>query len=194
MSARPLLAIFVGGKSRRMGAPKGLLEAPATGSSILEHLVSLGHEARFPVALVGDAAPYAALVKNVPRIDDDPPGAGPLGGLHAALRYAAQNEIAEVVTVACDMPFVSLEALAQIAAHPRGAPVVAARRVSDGPWEPMLARYDVPALLDEVDSALRNGCRSFQALFSSLSVEPFPLSPAVDRALRDWDTPDDLGA
>lgn len=177
-----------------MGTPKGLLEAPSIGSSILEHLVSLGRQAGFPVALVGDAAPYAALAKGVPRIDDDPPGAGPLAGLHAALRYAARGQTARVIAVACDMPFISLEALTELAEHPSDAAVIAARRAPGAPWEPMLARYDAPALIDILTSALGNGCRSFQQFFASLGVEPLRLSPAVDRALRDWDTPDDIGA
>jgi molybdopterin-guanine dinucleotide biosynthesis protein A len=57
----------------------------------------------------------------------------------------------------------------------------------------MLARYDAPALVDVLDAALGRGCRSFQQLFSSLEIEPLHLSPAVDRALRDWDTPEDIG-
>jgi molybdopterin-guanine dinucleotide biosynthesis protein A len=194
MSARPLLAVFVGGRSRRMGAPKGLLEAPGTGLPIVERLASLGREAGLPVVLVGEAAPYAALAKRVPRIDDDPPGAGPLAGLHAALRYAVQQQADHVFAVACDMPFVTVEVLQQLADHPSGAAVVAARRTPQSPWEPMLARYDAPALVDVLDAALGRGCRSFQQLFSSLEIEPLYLSPAVDRALRDWDTPEDIGA
>lgn len=38
MLAPPLLAIFVGGKSRRMGEPKGLLSIPGSTEPILEAL------------------------------------------------------------------------------------------------------------------------------------------------------------
>jgi molybdopterin-guanine dinucleotide biosynthesis protein A len=194
MSARPLLAVFVGGKSRRMGTPKGLLEAPGSGSPILERLVALGREHGLRVVLVGDATPYATLAEGVPRIADDPPGAGPLAGLHAALSHAAENHCKRVIAVACDMPFVSAEALSELLDHPSDAAVVAARRASDAPWEPMLARYDAPALVGALRAALAGGQRSFQQLFASLEVETLPLSPAVDRALRDWDTPEDIGA
>ena len=36
MADRPLLAIFVGGQSRRMGTPKGLLPAPGNDEPIIE--------------------------------------------------------------------------------------------------------------------------------------------------------------
>jgi molybdopterin-guanine dinucleotide biosynthesis protein A len=194
MPAHPLLAVFVGGKSRRMGTPKGLLGVPGTGLPILERLVSLGREAGLWVVLVGDATPYATLAKDVPRIADDPPGAGPLAGLHAVLRYAVQIQAAHVIAVACDMPFVSVEALTELANHPSGAAVVAPRRTPEDPWEPMLARYDASALVDVARAAIGRGDRAFQQLFASLEVESLHLSPAVERALRDWDTPEDIGA
>jgi len=194
MSGRALLAIFVGGKSRRMGVHKGLLEAPGSGLPILERLVALGRSAALPVVLVGDAAPYDALAEGVPRIPDEPRGAGPLAGLHAALRHARSAHRTHVIAVACDMPFVSDEALKELVTHTSEAPVLAPRRSVEGPWEPMLARYDPAALVDVLDAALADGQRSFQRFFSSLEVEPLPVSPAVERALRDWDTPADIGA
>ncbi len=117
-----------------MGTPKGLLEAPGSRSSIPEHLVSLGREVGLDVVLVGDATPHEGLAKGVARLADDPPGAWPLGGLRASLRYGVQEHHSHVV-----------------------------------------------------------GHRSFQRLFASLEVEPLRLSPAVERALRDWDTPEDVG-
>ena len=45
MVARPLLAIFVGGKSRRMGEPKGLLPVPGGVEPIVEALVRRAREA-----------------------------------------------------------------------------------------------------------------------------------------------------
>ena len=194
MSGRPLLAVFVGGKSRRMGTHKGLLEDPRSGLPILEHLVSLARDAALPVVLVGDAAPYDALAEGVPRIPDEPRGAGPLAGLHAALRYARRARRTHVIAVACDMPFVSEEALNEIVSHRSEAAVLAPRRGDDGPWEPMLARYHAAALVDVLGAALAEGQRSFQQFFSSLEVEALPLSSAIDHALRDWDTPDDIGA
>ena len=192
MVARPLLAIFVGGKSRRMGEHKGLLPIPGGAEPIVEALVRRAREAGFDPLLVGDATPYAHLAADVRRIADDPAGAGPLAGLQAALRHALSTGRSRVVTVACDMPYVTPEALQQVRDHRSEATVVAPRGGPGAPWEPMLARYDAARLTDALAAAISQGQRSFQKLFASIEVEALPLTPAVERALRDWDTPDDV--
>jgi molybdopterin-guanine dinucleotide biosynthesis protein A len=194
MRARPLLAVFVGGQSRRMGTPKGLLRAPDGGQPIVEALCRQGLDAGFALALVGDAAPYAGLAQDVPRLADDPADAGPIGGLHSALRFAEAHSHRVVVATACDMPRVSAAVLEELSTHPSHAEVLAARRHSDAPWEPMLARYDTARVLGALDAALAEGVRSFQRLFDRLEVEAWPLTPQIERALTDWDTPADVGA
>lgn len=192
MAPPPLLAIFVGGKSRRMGEHKGLLPVPGGAEPIVEALVRRAREAGFDPLLVGDATPYAHLAEGVIRVEDDPPGAGPLAGLQAALRHALNTGRSRFVTVACDMPYVTPEALQQVRDHQSEAPVVAPRRGPDAPWEPMLARYDAARLADALAEAISQGQRSFQKLFASIEVEAPPLTPAIDCALRDWDTPEDV--
>lgn len=192
MVARPLLAIFVGGKSRRMGRDKGLLLVPGGTEPIVEALVRAGREAGLDPVLVGDAAPYAQLAEGVTRVDDDPQGAGPLAGLQAAARTALSSGCSHFVAVACDMPHVTAEALVQTCGHPSEALVVAPRRGPGAPWEPMLARYDALQLVDVLADAISHGTRSFQQLFASIEVEALPLTPAIERALEDWDTPDDI--
>lgn len=175
-----------------MGKHKGLLLVPGTAEPILEALIRRGREAGFDPVLVGEARPYRGLAEGVTRLDDDPPGAGPLAGLHAALRHAVETGRSELVAVACDMPFVSTEALTEVRNHQSGAAVVAPRRAPDAPWEPMLARYDARRLPDTLADAISRGERSFQKLFASIEVEALPLSAAVERALEDWDCPADI--
>jgi molybdopterin-guanine dinucleotide biosynthesis protein A len=88
---------------------------------------------------------------------------------------------------------VTAEVLNEIVTHPSDAAVLAPRLAPDGPWEPMLARYDANALADVVRAAIVRGERSFQGLFAGLNVEPLPLSDDVKHALRDWDTPEEVG-
>jgi len=64
--------------------------------------------------------------------------------------------------------------------------------VGDAPWEPMLARYDAVRLADPLAEAISRGETSFQKLFASIEVEALPLREAVERALEDWDRPEDL--
>jgi molybdopterin-guanine dinucleotide biosynthesis protein A len=190
--AAPILAIFVGGRSRRMGVHKGLLPVPGGSEPILDALVRRGREVGLLPVLVGEATPYDQLARGVARIDDEPPGAGPLAGLHAALRHALRAGSSQVIAIACDMPHVSPEALRQVRDQASDAPVVAPRRGTDAPWEPMLARYDAARLADLVEQAIVQGRRSFQQLFSLAEIEPLPLSSAIERALEDWDTPQDV--
>ncbi|MFW6051958.1 MAG: NTP transferase domain-containing protein, partial [Myxococcota bacterium] len=97
------------------------------------------------------------------------------------------------VAVACDMPHVTVEVLRRLVAAPGEAAVVAPRRGPDAPWEPLLARYDSPRVRPVLAQALARGERSFQALLGRLPVQALPPDPALERALEDWDAPDDLG-
>jgi len=175
-----------------MGRHKGLLPIPGSSQPILEALVRRGRDAGFEPVLVGDAKPYAQLAEGVLRLDDDPPGAGPLAGLHAAVRYAVTTHRSRLVAVACDMPFVGSDALTYALHYQSEAIVVAPKRAADAPWEPMLARYDPHRLAAPLAKAISQGQRSFQTLFASVEVEALPLSEAVVRALEDWDRPEDL--
>jgi molybdenum cofactor guanylyltransferase len=186
----PLLGIFVGGRSRRMGGqPKGRLPSPTTGAPLIVALAHAGRAAGLEPVLVGDASPYADLVPDVPRLADDPPGVGPLGGLSALLAHAGEGR---AVAVACDMPHVTAEVLADLWAQP-AAPVVAARRTPDGPWEPLLARYDAPSVAPFLRQILATGERSFQGLLGRLQVHPWVPTGEAARTLEDWDRPEDVG-
>ena len=160
-----------------MGEPKGLLAVPGSAEPIVEFLVRCGREAGFDSILVGESTPYERLAEGVPRIDDEPPGAGPLAGLHAALRHALRTGRTKLVAIACDMPYVTPEALEQARDHWSRATVVAPKRAPGAPWEP---------------AAISRGERSFQTLFASIEVEALPLSEAIERALQDWDSPADI--
>lgn len=192
MHRRPLLAIFVGGKSQRMGTHKGLLPSPRGTETILEALVRLGRETGLYTVLVGDAAPYERLVPEVVRVDDDPSHGGPLAGLRGAAHHALSTGHSHLVAVACDMPHLTPGALAEVCDHPSDAAVLAPRRAHHGPWEPMLARYDAQRVADVLDERTLVEARSFQRFFSMIDVALLPLSPLVERALHDWDTPDDV--
>jgi molybdopterin-guanine dinucleotide biosynthesis protein A len=192
-TAPPLAGIFVGGASSRMGRPKGLLHAPGTEETLIERLVGVARASGAEPVLLGDAAPYAALAPDVPRLADRPEGIGPLGGLKALLDRAGNRY---AISLACDMPYVDEDALRALMAVTDDQPtaeVVAARRGSGAPLEPMLALWHAPRVRPALAKALEEGVRSFQALFAALAVVELELTPALARALVDWDTPEDLG-
>lgn len=187
MDERPVLAILVGGQARRMGGrPKGLIEAPGGGETLIERAVRVGREAGLEPMLVGDAAAYEGRVPDVPRIADDPSGIGPLGGLSAVLSRAKGRD---VILIGCDMPSIDVAVLRRLIDHPGRAPVLAARR--DDRFEPLLSRYRESAETAIV-TALAAGVRSFQELLALLDVDELEVDEGIARALEDWDAPEDV--
>lgn len=175
-----------------MGEPKGLIRVSGGSQTILERIVERGRDAGLLPFLVGDASPYSGLVTELTRVDDDPRGSGPLGGLRAALAYARDAGQRHVIAVACDMPHVMTEAFLLLRDHPSDAVILAPRRGPEAPWEPMLARYDADRLIPVLDDVMAGGRQSFQQLFSEVEVWPIELTPAIERSLDDWDTPEDV--
>jgi molybdopterin-guanine dinucleotide biosynthesis protein A len=187
----PLLAIFVGGASRRMGGhPKGLLRAPE-GGSIVERWRSLAPAAGLSASvLVGEAGAYAHL--GIQSIADEIPEAGPLGGLVGVLRLRPE---AQVVAVACDMPYVTADLLRRLAFSEVEARVLAPWR--DDRYEPLFARYDRARVLPLAERQLTGGAsgdRSLQKLLREAGAQRFALSEQEWPLLADWDEPADTRA
>jgi molybdopterin-guanine dinucleotide biosynthesis protein A len=180
--------IFVGGKSSRMGRPKGLL--PVQGEPLLRRLVRAGEAHGLRLCLVGDAAPYASLDLGLPLVPDVPGGAGPLGGLVALLRWSGA---ADVIAVACDQPYVTADAVGQLLQPLAVEGVLTLRRAPGAPLEPFFARYHAPRCLPLLEQALAEGCRSLQRALARLPVALLPATDALLAATHDWDTPEDVG-
>lgn len=183
-----LVGVFVGGASRRMGSPKGLLEL--RGEPLVLRLVrlarALGPRAS-EVVLVGERPEYAAL--GLPTLRDggargQRASVGPLGGLVSLLEHAGPRW---ALALSCDLPFVSLELLAALLDAPDAAVVAPVR---DGRFEPLVARYDAARVLATAWSRLERGERSLQGLLAEVSASPFVWTRPDE--LDDWDTPDDV--
>jgi CTP:molybdopterin cytidylyltransferase MocA len=95
--SRLLGAVLAGGQSRRFGSDKALAELDDR--PLIAHAAAALEPYVDTVAICGRAfAPYLALA------DRPAPGLGPLGGLAAALRHAADNGFAQVLSIGCDVP------------------------------------------------------------------------------------------
>ena len=138
-------AVLAGGASRRMGTPKATLELG--GRPLLE----------YPLAAVQGAGLKAAVVAKrrttlpslaVQRWDEPAEPTHPLTGIVAALTAARGRP---VLAVACDMPFVTAELLAAVAA--RGGQGDLVLPEAAGRLHPLLARWD-PGLLPALRDAL----------------------------------------
>jgi molybdopterin-guanine dinucleotide biosynthesis protein A len=183
-SPPPLLAIFVGGASSRMGGhPKGLLRG-SDGVAIVERWLSLATTVGLSSVLVGQAPAYAHL--GIEAVADERPDAGPLAGLVGLLRSRAD---AQVVAVACDMPHVTAALLKRLAFAPDGPAVLAPWR--DDRYEPLFARYDRARVLPLAERQLAGGDRSLQKLLRDAGALPFALTDEEWPLLADWDEPAD---
>jgi molybdopterin-guanine dinucleotide biosynthesis protein A len=160
--------ILAGGASSRFGAPKAL--AKVGGRPIVERVRDALAAAAGEVVLVANAPELFAHLA-LPQRADAVPGAGPLGGVLTALRWARERGDEGVLCVACDMPFVPAELLRDLAERARAgdaALVVPGSRGRRGA-EPLCAWYSV-RLLATVERAVADGERA--------------LYPLLDRAER----------
>jgi molybdenum cofactor guanylyltransferase len=182
------LAIQAGGQGTRLGGvAKGLLSVE--GLTTLERLVALGSHFADVVLVANVPEPYERF--GLRTVADMVEGKGAPGGVHAALGAARTPW---VFTVACDMPFVTVEA-ARVVLDARDATVDAVCFEHEGRWEPLLAAYR-SALAARWGDALKEdpSMRRVLMRFRTRVLDVGALR-AVDpglRALVNVNTPEDL--
>jgi molybdopterin-guanine dinucleotide biosynthesis protein A len=172
--------VLAGGRGSRLGgAVKGLIRLG--GERIVDRLLALGAE--WPSWLVAnEPGPYEDV--PVPVVADVVPGRGAPGGVVTALAVAGTEW---VLTVACDMPFVTRAAIdALLAAAAPDVDVVCFER--GGRLEPLLGLYR-RALLEDWAAKLDEQ-PSLQRLIRS--VRHRALTPGDGRVLDSLNTPEDL--
>jgi molybdenum cofactor guanylyltransferase len=187
----PVVGIFVGGQARRMGgAAKGNLLYQ--GRTILERTLEACRRA-IPepprVYLVGNSAAYP--VSGVERLEDEPQGRGPIGGLRALLEEArAFGGCA--LAVAGDMPFLTAALVERLISEQTCVAALAPREGSR--WQPLFARYASSEVLPAVEAVLARGDTALQSVFAELGplAAELPLSESEREALIDWDRPNDV--
>jgi molybdopterin-guanine dinucleotide biosynthesis protein A len=158
--------VLVGGKSSRMGRDKALL--PYRGSTLAKYIADAARAAAGSATLVGEPARFAHLGFRV--IPDSVAGAGPLGGIHAALRDTTADWN---LILACDMPEVSMDFLSLLITRAEASEADAF--IPAGPSgrpEPLCAVYHRRAL-PAFEAALARGVRKV--------MEAVECLPAVSR-------------
>ena len=175
MSGPPAGAVLAGGQARRFGGVAKGLETIG-GVRIVDRVVAALREVTSSVMLVGASPAIAATLPSLHRVADDVPGAGPLGGIIAALRGAG----GDALVVAWDMPFVDARHLRPLLAAGGDAEVVAWE--GDGRVEPLCALYRASAAR-ELAAAFAAGERSPREALRRLRVH------LVGRAASDGPSP-----
>ena len=126
------------------------------------------------VTLVGDPAVYSGL--GVPVIADATRGAGPLGGIVAALNHARSPWC---LVAGCDMPRAAsapFGLMLREAARSRADAVVP--RTPDGRLQPLLALYAKRAA-GPLSQALRDGTWKLSEALESISCHELPVKEQV---------------
>lgn len=187
-------AVLAGGASRRFGSPKAL--ATLDGESLLQRACAA-------VAAVADDAgvithlPAVVAASPLPTRPDVVPGAGPMGGLLTALRWAAERGHGHVLCVACDMPFLDAGVLRLLVAGARASgAAVTAPEGPDGRPEPLCAVYAVGCVA-EVAVRVDRGDVALHRLLEALPLHRVPAATmAADAplAFHNVNTRADLGA
>lgn len=165
---RILGAILAGGAARRFGSDKALAEW--RGQTLIDHVRA---------ALGPHVAGIVLCGRNLP--DRPAPDLGPLGGLNAALAFAADHGFDRVLTAPCDAPLLG-EALVRSLLASEGAAVVPQVPVI-GIWPATLAPHLDTWLAAGGDRSVRRW---------AAAVGATPLDIADDAVPANVNTPADL--
>jgi molybdopterin-guanine dinucleotide biosynthesis protein A len=186
--------ILAGGRSRRMGADKALLELG--GVPLISHIAArLSQIADTVVIACGEGEREDYRFLSLPMIVDRYPGLGPLAGLHAALSKSRTEWNA---VAACDLPFAPEELLKHmmdIAAAERTVEAVVPVNAA-GKVQPLLALYH-SNVLRSLEQALEQQRPRVMEWLGGLKVryvqeKDFPGSHrAQAAALLNMNTPED---
>lgn len=146
MDMEPKALILAGGKSRRLGKDKVLLDF--SGECLLTRTTQLASSVCHEVCVSGrDPMPLDANQdRPIGWIRDDIPGMGPIGGIATGLRLLK----APLLVLACDMPLLNREMLARLlearARRPRHTVMTTFRQRETGFIEALVSIYEPEAL------------------------------------------------
>ncbi len=166
MNSKPMIqdvtgVVLAGGASSRFGSNKAL--AAYNGITLISH-VTATLETLFRQHLLITNTPQTYSFLGWPMGGDQFPGAGPLAGIHAALRTMATPR---AFITACDMPLVNAELIRYLCSLPGHWDVVLP--VLEEGAEPLYAVYHQQAL-GEIEAALRAKRRKISSILARLRV------------------------
>jgi molybdopterin-guanine dinucleotide biosynthesis protein A len=174
-------AVLCGGRSRRMGTDKSLVEVG--GVAMAERVArALAAAGCTPVVFVGGNE--AGLGRfGRPFHPDRWPGEGPLGGVLTALVDVG----GDVVVAACDLPFLDASTIGRLLAA--AAPGVDVAVATTERLQPAVAWWSASAR-PAIEEAWGDGVRALHEATALLRIVTVPVEPD---ALRNVNAPADLG-
>ncbi|MEE8349803.1 MAG: molybdopterin-guanine dinucleotide biosynthesis protein B [Acidobacteriota bacterium] len=176
--------ILIGGKSRRMGYPKHLIET--NGKTWIQRTVEVLEPLTSQVVVVGGTSEMSRAV----HLADVPDVHGPMAGVLSAMRWAPH---ASWLVVACDLPLLSPSALEWLLTtrSPGVWATLPKFKGADRRIESLLAHYDYRARPLMEDLAVQDDFSLSHLGSHAKVITPAPPS-ALEPAWQDVDTPAQL--
>jgi len=178
--------VLIGGRSRRMGRPKHLIER--SGKTWLEHAVAK-LDSRVEQVVLSGAGDVPDSLAGLDRLPDAPGLAGPLAGVLAVMRW--QPTVSWLV-MACDLPDVQVESLQWLLdGRGPGVHAILPDLQGDGHLEPLLAWYDFRCrlLLEEIAAS---GSLRISRLAGKPEIRHFQPPARLQASWRNVNTPAEL--
>jgi molybdopterin-guanine dinucleotide biosynthesis protein A len=177
------IIVLSGGTSSRFGADKS--QAMLGHQQLIHHILT-GIPKEFEIIIVG--ADPLFMLASYRCVQENPVGGGPVAGIAAALELC-ESEIVGVL--ATDMPFAGahmIHLLSAMTSHDDAIMFVD----SKGFKQPLAALYRREALENALSKIGNPHGASMRTLISHLNIHEIPMSPEIEKAMIDVDTPHDL--
>jgi molybdopterin-guanine dinucleotide biosynthesis protein A len=177
------IIVLSGGTSSRFGADKS---QAILGHQQLIHHILAGIPKEFEIIIVGADPLFTPASYRC--VQESPAGGGPVAGIAAALELC-ESEIVGVL--ATDMPFAGahmIHLLSAITSHDDAIMFVD----SKGFKQPLAALYRREALENALSTIGNPHGASMRTLISHLKIHEVQMSPEIEKAMIDIDTPHDL--
>lgn len=176
--------ILIGGRSRRMGSAKALLEWQ--GATLIERIADALAAVVPEVLLLGSGLDLPPKVARLETLADAPGARGPLAGLLSA--FAARPEAAWLV-LSCDQPLLSPASLAWLIGERRPGRIAVFPQLEAGRIEPFPGLFE-PASRPRLAALAEPGSRgSLQPLGDLAEVRVVPVPARFAGELRGANTP-----
>jgi molybdopterin-guanine dinucleotide biosynthesis protein A len=177
------IIVLSGGTSSRFGADKS--QAMLGHQQLIHHILT-GIPKEFEIIIVGADPLFTPASYRC--VQENPVGGGPVAGIAAALELC-ESEIVGVL--ATDMPFAGahmIHLLSAMTSHDDAIMFVD----SKGFKQPLAALYRREALENALSKIGNSHGASMRSLISDLNIHEVHMSPEIEKAMIDVDTPDDL--
>ena len=177
------IIVLSGGTSSRFGADKS---QAILGHQQLIHHILMGIPKEFEIIIVGADPLFTPASYRC--VQESPAGGGPVAGIAAALELC-ESEIVGVL--ATDMPFAGAHMIHLLSAMTSYDDAIMFVD-SKGFKQPLAALYRREALENALSTIGNSHGASMRTLISHLKIHEVQMSPEIEKAMIDIDTPHDL--